>query len=52
MNCKGEVAWGREWKGSGEGKYAAQPGPYWLEREFFEGAGAGSASGVVVEGWD
>ena len=29
------MAWGREWKGSGEGKYAAQPGPYWVFWVFF-----------------
>ena len=30
----------------GEGKYAAQPSPYWLGRAFFEGSGLGRA------GWD
>ena len=51
VNCKGEVARGREGEGSGEGKYAAQPGPYWLGREFFEGSGAGRAAGGVAKDW-
>ena len=33
-------------RGLGRGKYAAQLGPYWLGRAFFEGSGLGKA------GWD
>ena len=47
MNGERKVAGGGEGEGVGEGKYAAQPGPYWLGREF---PGWLAARGVTC-GW-
>ena len=45
MHSKGEVAWSGVGEGKGEGEYAAQPGPYWLGRAFFDTSRAGRAAG-------
>ena len=50
MNSEGKVAGGGEGEGMGKGKYAAQPGPYWLGREFPGWLTAGGVAGGWEEG--
>ena len=51
VHQEGEVAGGGEGEGrGGEGKGAAQPGSYWLGREFF-GRSAVAAAAAAAEVW-